>query len=155
MKRIFRLFCLFLANSVVFGQGVPWLNPVSKPYKNERFATNLYQIEDSTPQETEFSPDYRWKDDHEKERNIAMAASAASLIGVLYTATRAMEARSRAEEKYDEYQSLTVGTPEEEFERVKKEHNDFREDGNFYSVLSAGFGAFSLVGLGFAIYWSF
>lgn len=160
MKLLIRLSALFALAMGVSAQTFPLVSPT--PYSNQdsyKFAprilaqNNLGALPDAPAEESVM--DYRWKDDHEKERNVAFAASAASLIAGIYTATRSIEARSRAADKYEEYQGLWYGSSEDEFARVKKEHKDLREDGNLYSLISAGFGALSLLGFGFAVYWSF
>lgn len=99
--------------------------------------------------------DMQWQGGHEKERNIAFATSAASIIGAIYSGTRAIESRSRAKEKLTEYEGMWYSSSPEEFARVKGEYNDLREEGNVYAIVATTLGAMAAIGLGLAIYWSF
>ena len=99
--------------------------------------------------------DMQWQAGHEKERNIAFASSAASLIGAIYSGTRAIESRSRAQEKKTEYDGLWYSSSPQDFARVKGEYNDLREEGNVYAIVATTLGAMAAIGLGMAIYWSF
>jgi len=145
MKKVFCALWLLLLATASFGQQLPHVEQLSLQ------EPPVYDA--STDPDPE--PDYRWQDSHEKERNIAFAASAASVICAVYSGTRALEARSRAEDKYDEYKSLWYGTTQEEFDRVKSEYSEYRDDGNLFAVTAATLGALAVVGMGFAIYWSF
>ncbi len=99
--------------------------------------------------------DMQWQAGHEKERNVAFATSAASIIGAIYSGTRAIESRSRAKDKMTEYDGLWYSSSPEEFSRVKGEYNDLREEGNVYAIVATTLGAMAAIGLGMAIYWSF
>lgn len=155
MKQLFCALWLSMLTVAVSAQQLP-LPIVGDSALQATASGNDMQIEDpeeASPDPSEF--DYRWQDTHEKERNIAFATCAAAVIGAIYTGTRSIEARSRAEEKKSEYQSLWYGSTAEDFSRVKSEYNEYREDGNFYAVSTAALGALAMVGLGFSIYWSF
>lgn len=166
MKCILYVFFLLVAAIPGFAQnsGSESHNSVSEsqgPLSADKVVPSPTILVDDTanslgdPEPSDFAPEYRWQDSHEKERNISFAATAAALIGAVYTGTRAAEARSRAQEKYKEYQGLWYGTSDEEFAQVKSEYNEHRDTGNTYGVATAALGALALVGLGFAIYWSF
>ena len=80
--------------------------------------------------------DMQWQGGHEKMRNIAFASSAASIIGAIYSGTRAIESRSRAQDKKKEYDGLWYSSRAEEFASVKAEYNDLREEGNVYAIVA-------------------